>query len=142
MTGEKILFDKFVFPIMKGLEYLRDEENSVTDYLFVNRPDDSFSMYFENGMERFRPPDDSMERGYCFFELKRPNRKISFFCPERQGNLPSAMWYFYVELRDGQGRAHGLPGQVRVMLDAPCLRVLQPKPLFLEVLETVALAAE
>ena len=41
MTCEKIRFDKFEFPILKGLEYLRDEEKPVTDYLFVNQPDET-----------------------------------------------------------------------------------------------------
>ena len=52
MTRKRILFDKFEFPRVKGLEYLLDEKKSITDYLFVNEPHDGFSMYFENGFAR------------------------------------------------------------------------------------------
>ena len=140
MTCEKIRFDKFEFPILKGLEYLRDEEKPVTDYLFVNQPDETFSMYFENGMQRFAPPGEDMERDYFLFELKRPNRKISFFCPERRKNMNAVMWYFYVELFGTDGTVHGLPGQIRIDTDAACIRLMKDKPKFLEVLENVALA--
>lgn len=141
MTETRILFDKFEFPRMSGLEYLRNEEKPVTDYLFVNEPHDRFSMYFESGFPIFTVPEKS-ERDYCLFELKRKDRTIKFFCPERLENLDSVVWYFYVELFDENGNAHELPGQVRVRMKEPYLRIIQEKPKFIEILEQVELMQE
>lgn len=138
VTDKRILFGKFEFPRMRGLEYLLDEENGVTDYLFVNEQHDRFSMYFENNFPIFTVPENT-DRPYCLFEMKRPGRVIKFFCPERRKNLDSVVWYFYVELFDEQGKAHRLPGQVRVGLNEPCIRMAKEKPKFIEVLEQVKL---
>ena len=109
MTDKRILFGDFEFPRTNGLKYLLNEELLVTDYMLVNEPHDSFSMYFENGFPIFTIPENS-ERPYCLFEMKRSDRRIKFFCPERHKNVR----YFYVEVLDEKGVAHGLPGQVRV----------------------------
>ena len=137
MTDKRILFGDFEFPRTSGLEYLLNEEKLVTDYLFVNEPHEKFSMYFEDGFPIFVVPENS-ERPYCLFEMKSGGRKIKFFCPEKRKNLDTVVWYFCIELPDGEGTVHSLPGQVRVTFDTPC--ALAAKPKFLEVLETVALA--
>ena len=49
MLEKRVLFEDFEFPVVKGLEYLMDEENPTTDYLFINEPSEKFSMYFERG---------------------------------------------------------------------------------------------
>ena len=138
MTDKRILFGDFEFPRVKGLEYLLNEERLVTDYLFVNESGDGFSMYFEEGFPIFAVPENS-ERPYCLFEMKRPGRVIKFYCPERHKNLDSVVWYFYVELFDEQGVAHGLPGQVRVEMSESCIRMANGKPKFIEILEQVRL---
>ena len=138
MTDKRILFGDFEFPRIRGLDYLLDEKKPVTDYLFVNEPRDYFSMYFENGFPIFTVPENS-ERPYCLFELKRPGRMIKFFCPEKYPNLDSVVWYFYVEVFDEQGVAHGLSGQVRVGLDEFQAKLAKGKPKFIEVLESVKL---
>ena len=138
MTEKRILFDKFEFPRIRGLEYLLDEEKTVTDYLFVNEPHEKFSMYFENDFPVFEVPENS-ERSYCLFEIKSPGRKIKFFCPEKHPNLDTVVWYFYVELFDPKGVSHGLPGQVRVEFDGNILRQAKGKPKFIELLEQVKL---
>ena len=138
MTDKRILFGDFEFPRTNGLKYLLNEELLVTDYLFVNEPHDSFSMYFENGFPIFTVPENS-ERSYCLFEMKRSDRMIKFFCPEKHPNLDSVVWYFYVEVFDEQGVAHGLPGQIRVGLDEFQAKLAKGKPKFIEVLEGVKL---
>lgn len=138
MTDKRILFGDFEFPRTNGLKYLLNEELLVTDYLFVNEPHDSFSMYFENGFPIFTVPENG-ERPYCLFEMKRPDRMIKFFCPEKHPNLDSVVWYFYVEVFDEQGVAHGLPGQVRVGLDEFQAKLAKGKPKFIEVLENITL---
>ena len=138
MTDKRILFGDFEFPRTNGLKYLLNEELLVTDYLFVNEPHDSFSMYFENGFPIFTVPENS-ERPYCLFEMKRSDRMIKFFCPEKHPNLDSVVWYFYVEVFDEQGVAHGLPGQIRVGLDEFQAKLAKGKPKFIEVLESVKL---
>jgi hypothetical protein len=138
MTEKRILFDKFEIPIISGLAYLLDEKNAVTDYLFVNEPRGRFSLYFENGFPIFSVPENC-ERAYCLFEIKRPGKMIKFFCPEKHKNLDTVVWYFYMELYDDKGKAHVLPGQVRVGADDPFARASKGKPKFIEVLEGVKL---
>jgi hypothetical protein len=120
------------------LEYLLNEERTVTDYLFVNEPHEKFSMYFEDGFPIFKVPESS-ERPYCLFEMKSGGRRIKFFCPEKHPNLDSVVWYFYVELLDDQGVAHGLPGQVRVGMRDFQAELAKGKPKFIEVLENITL---
>ena len=138
MTNKRILFGKFEFPRIHGLEYLLDEEKTVTDYLFVNESNERFSMYFEEGFPRFTVPEHS-DREYCLFEVKRKDRRISFFCPERHKNLKSVVWYFYVELFDENGRVHELPGQITVGFDLSVVQIMKKKPQFIEVLENITL---
>lgn len=138
MNGKRILFDIFEFPKVNGLKYLLDEEKAITDYLFVNEPNDAFSMYFENGFPVFTVPEKA-ERDYCLFELKKTDRIIKFFCPERRKNLNTVVWYFNVELFDKEGTPHSLPGQVRVELKGLHSGITKGKPKFIEVLEGIRL---
>lgn len=138
MTDKSILFGRFEFPVEKGLEYLVNENVPETDFLLINEPSDAFSMTFEKDFPIFTVPEKT-ERDYCLFELKRPNRVIKFFCPEKRENLDTAVWYFYMELYDENGEAHTLPGQVRVEFDGSSIRQVNGKPKFIEVLEHVKL---
>lgn len=139
MTDKRILFGKFEFPVEKGLEYLVNENLPETDFLLINEPSDSFSITFEKDFPIFSVPENS-DRDYLLFELKRPNRLIKFFCPERRENLDTAVWYFYVELYDESGEVHTLPGQVRVEFEGDFIRQVKGKPKFIELLEGVKLA--
>ena len=138
MTDKSILFGRFEFPVEKGLEYLVNENVPETDFLLINEPSDAFSMTFEKDFPIFTVPEKT-ERDYCLFELKRPNRVIKFFCPEKRENLDAAVWYFYMELYDENGEAYTLPGQVRVEFDGSSIRQANGKPKFIEVLEHVKL---
>ena len=138
MTEKQILFGKFEFPVEKGFEYLINENVPETDFLLINEQHDAFSLMFEKEFPIFTIPENS-DRPYCLFEIKRPGRVIKFFCPERHKNLDSVVWYFYVELFDEQGVAHGLPGQVRVEMSESCIRMAKDKPKFIEILEQVRL---
>ena len=138
MTEKRILFGKFEFPVEKGLEYLINENVPETDFLLINEQHDAFSLMFEKDFPIFTVPKNS-ERDYCLFELKRQDRIIKFFCPEKHKNLDMVVWYFYVELFDEQGVAHGLPGQVRVEFEGGCIRMAKQKPKFIEILEQVKL---
>ena len=138
MTDKSILFGRFEFPVEKGLEYLVNENVPETDFLLINEPSDAFSMTFEKDFPIFTVPEKT-ERDYCLFELKRPNRVIKFFCPEKRENLDAAVWYFYMELYDENGEAYTLSGQVRVEFDGSSIRQVNGKQKFIEVLEHVKL---
>lgn len=138
MIENRILFEKFELPIIKGLKYLKNEESSNNDYLFVNEPNDNFSIYFEKGFPLFSVPEKT-ERNYCLLELKRKDKIIKFFCPEKQNNLDNAVWYFYLEFSDKMGNKHLLPGQVRVVFDGQNIRQSKGKPSFIDVLDQVKL---
>lgn len=140
MTEKKICFGSFEFPVLGGLEYLVNEALPDTDFLFVNEVGDGFSMYFEKDFPIFTLPTER-EREYGLFELRRQDRTIHFFCPQRRENMDTAVWYFYVEIPDESGEIHSLPGQVRVEFDGDCIRRTKGKPKFIEVLEGVRLAA-
>ena len=88
MTEKRILFGKFEFPVEKGLEYLVNENIPETDFLFINEPHDTFSMMFEKDFPIFTVPEHT-DRDYCLFELKRSERVIKFFCPEKHEKLDS-----------------------------------------------------
>lgn len=141
MAGKQIYFDRFEIPRMRGLRYLMDENKAVTDYLFIGDRRGGFSMYFESNFPIFTVPKSS-ERPYCLFEIKNLDRSIRFFCPERLKNLDSVIWYFYLEIYDENGVAYGLPGQVRIGANEPCIRMTKGKPKFVEVLEQVKLHEE
>ena len=136
MTNKRILFGEFEFSAEKGLEYLINENVPETDFLLINEPHDIFLMTFEKDFPIFTVPKNS-ERDYCLFELKREDRVIKFFCPEKHKNLDSAVWYFCMELYDESGEVHPLPGQVRVGFDGNLLHRTKGKPKFIELLEQV-----
>ena len=138
MTEKRILFGKFEFPVEKGFDYVINENVPETDFLLINEQHDAFLLMFEKDFPIFTVPKNS-DQPYCLFEMKRPGRVIKFFCPERHKNLDSVVWYFYVELFDEQGVAHGLPGQVRVEYENGCIKMAKPKPKFIEILERVRL---
>lgn len=138
MTAKQILFGSFEFQRIRGLEYWMDENKPVTDSLLVNQPHKGFFMYFEKDFPAFTVPENSTPP-YCLFEMKRPDRVIKFFCPETHQTLDSAIWYFYTELFDEHGTAHGLLGQVCVRTDPPFLRHTRDKPLFIRILEQIKL---
>ena len=138
MTDKRILFGEFEFPVEKGLEYLINENVPETDFLLISGQHDTFSMMFEKDFPIFTVPEHS-DRDYLLFELKRSERVIKFFCPEKHKNLDTAVWYFCMELFDESGEAHTLPGQVRVEFDGDTIRQPRGKLKFLEVLENVQL---
>ena len=140
MTEKRILFDGFEFPIIKGLEYLINENLTETDFLLIHEPNSDFSLMFEKNFPIFEVPEN-LDRDYCLFELKRSDRVIKFFCPEKHKNLDSAVWYFCMELFDENGVVHALPGQVRVEFNGTYLRQVKGKPQFIEVLERVKLTS-
>ena len=140
MTDKRILFGEFEFPVEKGLEYLINENVPETDFLLINEPSESFSLMFEKDFPIFTVPENS-DRDYLLFELKRSERLIKFFCPEKHKHLDTAIWYFYVEVLDEKGVAHGLPGQVRVGMRDFQSELAKGKPKFIEVLEGVQLTS-
>lgn len=138
MSGKRILFGGFEFPIIKGLEYLVNDNVPETDFLLINGPSESFSLMFEKDFPIFTVPKNS-DRDYFLFEQKRQDRVIKFFCPEKHENLDSAVWYFYMELYDENGAVHPLPGQVMVEFDGKRIRQAKGKPQFIEILEGIKL---
>ena len=131
-----VLFDEFEFPIIKGLEYLKNDKIVSSDYLFINELNDGFSMYFEKDFPIFNVPQN-LSRNYALIELKRENKNIKFFCPEKQKNSDSAVWYFYVEIVDDNCITHILPGQVRVTHNRICNYKINGIPRFVDILEKV-----
>ena len=135
---KNILFDKYEFQIIKGLDYLVNNQDLNNDYLFINEEHENFSMYFEKGFPIFNIPKN-LERNYCSFEVKRKNRIIKFFCPEKIKNIDTVVWYFYVELNDELGNVHTLPGQVRIEYSEINNSKLNIIPKFIEILENIKL---
>ncbi len=140
MTGKRIAFGRFEIPVKKGLEYLVNENIPETDFLLINEHHESFSIMLEKDFPIFTVPEKP-ERNYCLLELKRRDRVIKFYCPEKCDNLSTAVWYFYMELYDERGEAHILPGQIRVEFDGSVLRQPKGKPKFIELLEEVKLTS-
>ena len=138
VTEKTISFGEFEFPVEKGLEYLVNDRVAKTDFLIINGKDNSFSMTLELDFPIFTVPEKT-DRDYFLFELRRRDRTIKFFCPERPKNLNSSVWYFCAELFDERHEAHTLPGQVRVEFDGDLIRRSKGTPKFIEILEYVKL---
>ena len=141
MTEKRILFDKFEFVKIAGLEYLHDEGKPITDYLFVNGPRERFSIYFEKDFPVFTVPESS-ERPYCLLEIKRPDRTIKFLCPEKRKNIDTVVWYFCMEMPDKDGGVVMLPGQIRVNAIYSYADLMSGKSQFIEILEGVKLRTD
>ena len=141
MIEKRILFDKFEFSKLPGLVYLFDEDKATTDYLFVNGPKERFSIYFEKDFPIFTVPESS-ERPYCLLEIKRPDRTIKFFCPEKHKNLDTVVWYFCMEIPDKQGSIVTLPCQVRVNASYSYADLMSGKSQFVEILESIKLKSD
>jgi hypothetical protein len=136
MSRKCIIFDKYEFTMINGLKYVINENLSTSDYLFINEPNDNFSIHFEKEFPIFQVPEQ-IERNYCLFEIKKANRLIKFFCPEKQKNLNNVVWYFYVEFLEKKEIKHILPGQVRVFVNNLFTNNLNELPKIIEVLEHV-----
>ena len=141
MLEKHIRFGRFSIPRLNGLKYLQNEETSETDYLFVNEPRGEFSMYFEKNFPRFSVPDQS-DRDYCLFQIKRTNKTIHLFCPERHRRLRSVVWYFSVELFGEDGERYCLPGQVRVNTESRKAQEIKHQTTLLSILEQIQLHQE
>lgn len=138
MVREKIIFDRFEIPVLKGLNYLLDETKPTTDYLFINEPHEKFSMYFESGQKPFEISDRAIKNGdYCLLEMKRQNKSLHFYCPERLIGKGAVMWYFYVQFFAEDGGLFVLPGQIRVVMPDGCFRYADGKAKFIEVLDNI-----
>lgn len=140
MLEKRVLFDRFEFPVIRGLNYLMDDKSPTSDYLFINDPHEKFSMYFEVGQKHFNVTEKGeKENDYCLFQIKRTNRTIHFYCPERLPNRESVMWYFYVEILDENGELQILPGQIRLSFPKGCIKITERKSPFIKILEQVEL---
>ena len=138
LTEKTIRFGEFDFPVLKGFKYLINDGLPETDFLLVNDPADSFSMTFEKDFPIFGVPENG-DSEYCLFEMKKSDRHIRFFCPEKRKHLDTAVWYFYMSVTDSEGGEHILPGQVRVAFDGDIVRRFKGKLKFIELLEQVKL---
>lgn len=133
------LFGEFEIPVIRGCVYLGNEAETAMDYLFVNERRGQFSLYFENGMTSFIIPREGLKnRSYNLFEYHSVNRKIRVFCPEKQKELDSVIWYFEIELLDAAGERHSLPGQITVLCDHDACRCNPPR--FVELLKRIELS--
>ena len=138
MTRKRVQFGEFEVPIPWDHERITDRD-ATTDYLFINAPDEIYTLCFDSGMPLYGKSSLSGREEYSSMELKLTDRKISFFCPFRTGAKPSALWYFSIEFQNDEGESLILPGQVMMEYGEVYRRAVNGKLPFIEILEHIKL---
>lgn len=109
MEDKIIKLSNFQIPIIKGLKYLTDFNDSCNESLLINAPRMQYSIYFEMNMENQNI--ENIEE-YNLILIKKNNHKIYFFYPYKQNKIKTILWYFKIEITDDDGKVNILPGQV------------------------------
>ena len=104
----KIILSNFQIPIIKGLTYLTDNNESI-ESVVINAPRMQYSLYFEKNMKN---QDIENIDEYNLILIKKNNHKIYFFYPYKQNKIKTTLWYFKIEILDEEGKVNILPGQV------------------------------
>lgn len=137
MARRRVLFDEFEVLIPKGHRQIVDKDET-TDYLFVNAPDESYTVYFDSGMPMY---EQSILNGCAessMMELKLSDRKINFYCLSKFGYRKKALWYFNIEF-SGERETLILPGQIMMHSDEVYRKTPNGMLPFIEILEGIKL---
>lgn len=109
MEHKIITLSNFQIPIIKGLKYLANYNDSILESLLINAPRMQYSIYFEKNMQ-----NQNIENidEYNLILIKKNNHKIYFFYPYKQNKIKTTLWYFKIEILGEDGKTNTLPGQV------------------------------
>ena len=138
MVRKRVRFGEFEVPIPKGHVRITDKDEN-TDYLFINAPKEIYTVYFDSGMPFYSDKVLNGSSEGSTLELKRPDRRIIFFCPSGGSDRKDGLWYFNIDFPHSDGEVLTLPGQVMVNSDEVYRRTVCGKLPFVEILEKIKL---
>ena len=75
MVKKRLKFNEFNVPIPKGHKRIIDKDEN-TEYLFINAPNDIYTVYFHSGMPLYEENILNMHKEGSMLEIKLNDRKI------------------------------------------------------------------
>ncbi len=116
LQKKKILFEKYLIPVLPHLRYEKDGSEQDGEVLFIMDHAGFFTISFETGMSCLDLLEH--EKGeYHDMNLFKENKRLHICYPQQKKHLQMHMGYFHYELIDAKGRLHILPGQIGI--DSP-----------------------
>ena len=141
MVKKRLKFYEFNVPIPKGHKQIIDKDET-TDYLFINAPNDIYTVYFHSSMPFY---DANILNAYnegSTLEIKLNDRKIVFFCPLLSGKRKDGLWFFSIEFFINNNEVLILPGQILLNSDEVYRKTVEGKLPFVKILEEITLNSD
>ena len=136
MVKKRLKFNEFNVPIPKWHKRIIDKDEN-TEYLFINAPNDIYTVYFHSGMPIYEENILNMHNEGSMLEIKLSDRKIMFFCPTLPGNRKDGLWFFSVEFFINDNEVFVLPGQILLNSDDVYRKTVEGKLPFVKILEDI-----
>jgi hypothetical protein len=136
MVKKRLKFNEFNVPIPKGHKRIIDKDEN-TEYLFINAPNDIYTVYFHSGMPLYEENILNMHNEGSMLEIKLNDRKINFFCPTLSRNRKDGLWFFSIEFFINDNEVFVLPGQILLNSDDVYRKTVEGKLPFVKILEDI-----
>ena len=136
MVKKRLKFNEFNVPIPKGHKRIIDKDEN-TEYLFINAPNDIYTVYFHSGMPIYEENILNMHNEGSMLEIKLNDRKIMFFCPTLSRNRQDGLWFFSIEFLINDNVVFVLPGQILLNSDDVYRKTVEGKLPFVKILEDI-----
>ena len=136
MVKKRLNFNEFNVPIPKGHKRIIDKDEN-TEYLFINAPNDIYTVYFHSGMPLYEENILNMHNEGSMLEIKLNDRKINFFCPTLSRNRKDGLWFFNIEFFINDNEVFVLPGQILLNSDDVYRKTVEGKLPFVKILEDI-----
>lgn len=139
MVKIRLKFNEFNIPIPKGHKQIIDKDET-TDYLFINAPNDIYTVYFNSSMPLYEENILNSYNEGSTLEIKLNDRKIVFFCPSLSGKRKDGLWFFSIEFfTNNNNEVFILPGQILLNSDEVYHKTVEGKLPFVKILEEITL---
>ena len=138
MVKKRLKFNEFNVPIPKGHKQIIDKDET-TDYLFINAPNDIYTVYFHSSMPLYEENILNSYNEGSTLTIKLNDRKIVFFCPSLPGKRKDGLWFFSIEFFTNNNEVFILPGQILLNSDEVYHKTVEGKLPFVKILEEITL---
>ena len=140
---KRVFFEDYSFPVLPDLVYEKNGDGHCGQSLFINDPEERFTISFESGMQCI-DMRILADFGYGFHsaEINYQHLKLHLCYPVGDSGIRASMGYFHVEIPDGNGNVHVLPGQMRIEAPMTYREGLKSFPILNELLEGLCLIPE
>lgn len=138
MVKKRLMFNEFNVPIPKGHKRIIDKDED-TEYLFINAPNDIYTVYFHSGMPLYEEDILNSYNEGSTLQIKLSDRKIVFFCPTLSKSRKDGLWFFSIEFFSNDNEVFILPGQILLNSDDVYRKTVEGKLPFVKILEEITL---